>query len=127
MAWLARPTVAIRWHPASETHRFRTGTTDLEETARLVDDLFGREAARWPDARRLRGAADRRLARAYLNRAHEALRGGDPTLARRCLARSVALWPGILGVVAADPRLALPMGTLAASPRLAGRWFSRPG
>ena len=34
--------------------------------------------------------------------------------------------PGLLGLIAADPRLALPMATLAASPRLASRWFSRP-
>ena len=25
VAWLARPTVRVRWHPASETHRFKTG------------------------------------------------------------------------------------------------------
>ena len=79
VAWLAQPTVAVRWHPASETHRFKTGTTDLDEQLRLLDDLYAREAAAWPNAPQLRRAADRRLARAFLNRAHELLKSGDPT------------------------------------------------
>jgi glycosyltransferase involved in cell wall biosynthesis len=109
VAWLARP-----------------GTTDLDEQGRLLADLYSRDGAAWPDARRLRRTADRRLARAFLNRAHEALRGGDPPLARRCLARAVALAPRILGTIARDPRLAVPMLALALAPGVAGRLFSRP-
>ena len=41
VAWLARPTVQVRWHPASETHRFKTGLADLDETARMLETLFG--------------------------------------------------------------------------------------
>ena len=38
VSWqLHEPTVLVRWHAASETHRFKTGTDDLEETARLLD------------------------------------------------------------------------------------------
>ena len=125
VAWLARPTVAVRWHPASETHRFKTGTTDLDEQVQLLDDLHVHEGGAWPDARQLRLAADRRLARAYLNRAHEALRGGDPPLARRCLLRAVGLSPRVLGTIARDPRLAVLMAALAVAPSAAGRLFGR--
>jgi glycosyltransferase involved in cell wall biosynthesis len=125
VAWLARPTVAVRWHPASETHRFKTGTTDLDEQVRLLDALYAHEGARWPDARQLRRDADRRLARAFLNRAHEALHGGDPTLARRSLSRAVELSPRILGTIARDPRLCVSMTALAIAPGLADRLFAR--
>jgi hypothetical protein len=123
VAWLARPTVAVRWHPASETHQFKSGTTDLDEQVRLLDDLYSRERAAWPNARQLRRAADHRLARAFLNRAHEALRGGDPTLARRCLGRALGLSPQVLGTIARDPRLAVQMTALALTPGAAGRLF----
>ncbi len=123
VAWLARPTVAVRWHPASETHRFKAGTTDLDEQLRLLDDLYAREAAAWPNARQLRRAADRRLARAFLNRAHELLKSGDPNLARQCLKHAVSLSPGILATIARDPRLAVQMAALAVAPESAGRLF----
>jgi len=98
VAWLARPTVAVRWHPASETHTFKVGTADLEETERLLGGIVVGEYAR--------RAGRRRLARAYLNRAYEGSRDGDKSLVRRCLRRAVALWPGIVGRIALDPRLA---------------------
>jgi glycosyltransferase involved in cell wall biosynthesis len=119
------PTVAIRWHPASETHRFQTGTIDLDEQARLLDELFRRDGANLTEARSLRSRADRRLARAFLNRAHVALKGGEAHLARRCLARSIGLSPAILGAIALDPRLAAQMAALAVAPELAVRWLSR--
>lgn len=125
VAWLARPTVEVRWHRESETHRFRSGTADLEEIARLQTALFSREGQEWADLGRLRRAASRRLARAYLNRAHHLLRGGEPGPARSCLARAVALSPPIVGTLARDPRLALQMAALTAWPRRAGLWFSR--
>lgn len=103
VAWLAAQTVAVRWHPASETHRFAAGTVDLEEQSGLMDRLI----VELGGDRRLRAAADRRLSRAYLNRAYEASKGGDRRLSRRCLGRAVKLWPGIVGRIVADPRLAL--------------------
>ncbi len=124
VTWLARPSVAVRWHSASETHRFKTGTSDLEETSRLLlglSDLEDRGVPYW-DRRR---AIDHRLGRAYLNRAYDALRGGDPRLARRCLAEAVSRRPGILGTIALDPRLAAMMATLAFAPEMARRLFSR--
>ena len=124
VAWLARPSVAVRWHSASETHRFKTGTADLEETSRLLDGLADREDRGVPDRDRRR-RIDHRLGRAYLNRAYDALRGGDPSLARRCLAEAVSLRPGILGTIALDPRLAAMMATLAVAPEIARRLFSR--
>jgi hypothetical protein len=126
VSWLACPTVEVRWHRASETHRFRSGTTDLEETARLQHELFAREGAGWPDLPRVRTAAGRRLARAYLNRAHHRLRAGDSVQARACLARAVSLSLGIVGTIALDPRLAVQMAALSLFPRSAGRWFERP-
>jgi len=122
-AWLARPTVDVRWHTESETHRFKTGTTDLDEQLRLLDDLYTRNGASWPNARQLRRAADRRLARAFLNRAYDALHGGDPSLARRCLRRAVSLSPRILTTIAGDPRLAVQMTALTFVPGAAGRLF----
>ncbi len=125
VAWLAQPTVAVRWHPASETHRFKTGTTDLDEQLRLLEDLYAKDAAAWPNARQLRRAADRRLARAFLNRAHERLKSGDPNLARQCLKHALSLSPGILATIARDPRLAVQMTALAIAPGASGRLFTR--
>src|SRR5262249_53007717 len=79
VTWLAHPTVLVRWHSASETHRFKTGTADLEETERLQERLFHDEPKLDDDQR---CAMRRRLSRAYLNRAHLALRGGGPALSR---------------------------------------------
>jgi GT2 family glycosyltransferase len=122
VAWLARPTVAVRWHPASETHRFKSGTVDLDEQLKLLDDLYRRESAFGPDLHR---AADRRLARAFLNRAHDALHGGDAGLARRCLKRAVGLSPRVLTAIARDPRLCVQMAAVTVAPGAAGRWFAR--
>ena len=37
VAWLGGPpTVSVRWHAASETHRFKATFEDLEETERLA-------------------------------------------------------------------------------------------
>jgi hypothetical protein len=127
VTWLARPTVAIRWHPASETHRFKTGTTDLDETDRLLDSLYRADGSKLQDAGRLRIKAHRRLARAFLNRAHVALKGGDSELARSCLARSVRLSPAILGTIALDPRLAAQMAVLTVAPEMAARWMGSRG
>jgi glycosyltransferase involved in cell wall biosynthesis len=127
LAWLTKPTVAIRWHAASETHRFKTGTTDLDETLRLLDDLYSKEGTHWPDARSLRRTAERKVARAFLNRAYVALREGDALFARSCLKRALALWPGILGTLACDPRLALQMSALAIAPKTAGHYLRRRG
>ncbi|MBX6314716.1 MAG: glycosyltransferase [Isosphaeraceae bacterium] len=121
VAWLARPTVAIRWHPASETHRFKTGTADLDEQARLLEGLYATDGPRLPEARRLRRAAERRLARAYLNRAYDAAKGGDSSLSRRCLRRALALGPGLLGMIARDPRLALRLAAVLLAPGLVDR------
>ena len=124
LAWsLKPPTVAMRWHPASETHRFRFGTLDLDEQERLLEDLR-RNHPLGADVRR---AADDRLGRAFLNRAQTSLRGGDSVLARICLARAMRLSPRVLGRIAADPRLAVQMGSLWLIPGLAGRIFGRPG
>ncbi|MGE3822227.1 MAG: glycosyltransferase family 2 protein [Isosphaeraceae bacterium] len=120
VAWLGTPTVAVRWHPASETHTFKTGTVDLEETERVLN-----ATARALTNLDLLQVASPRLARAYLNRAHQGLKAGDGALARRCLARAITLSPRILGTVLADPRLATQMAAVWAVPGLAARWFRR--
>jgi glycosyltransferase involved in cell wall biosynthesis len=125
LAWLAQATVAVRWHPESETHRFRTGTIDLDEVGRLLDNLFAQEDAFLPNARRLRRAANHGLARAYLNRAHQAIQGGDSALSRHCLRRSLTLWPRILGSIFIDPRLTIQMAAVVVAPRTARRWLSK--
>jgi glycosyltransferase involved in cell wall biosynthesis len=113
VAWLAKPTVAMRWHGSSETHRFKTGTADLDETARLLERFYRVEGSRLSEAPRLRRQADRRLARAFLNRAYDASKSKNPGLARECLARAIRLSPAIiLAMIAADPRLAARMAAL---------------
>lgn len=123
VAWLATPTVRVRWHGASETHRFKAGTDDLEESARMLETLFSNDLKARPGADRLRRDANRRLARAFLNRAYEALRSGRTELARRALRRGVGLAPSLISAMVRDPRVGIRMATLAAAPRLAGRLF----
>jgi GT2 family glycosyltransferase len=125
MAWLATPTVAVRWHKESETHRFKTGREDLDETKRLLERLFADDRAAASLLGPMRRTADRRLARAYLNRSHDALLAGQIELARSCLGEALRLSPPVVGSIVRDPRLAVQMAALAASPRSAARWFSR--
>ncbi len=114
VTWISGPpTVSVRWHAASETHRFKAGLDDLEETERLLTRITTRET----------GSADRRLARAYLNRAHDALRAGRIDLARKALGRSVRLSPSIVKTILTDPRLAAQMGTLTLAPGIARWWY----
>ncbi len=112
IAWRAEPTVDVRWHSASETHRFATGTLDLEETEAVLHRLG-------------QPLGNRVLSRAYLNRAYAAVKAGDGLLARRCLGRSLRLWPGIAAVIVADPRLAVMMGGAVIAPKRVGRWFGQ--
>ena len=125
VAWLARPTVQIRWHPQSETHRFRSGTADLDETARLLEQLLSLDLKDRPDAAQLRKTANARLGRAFLNRAHDALRSGRTELARDALRSGLKRSPSLLKSILSDPRLCIQMATLAAAPRLAARLFAR--
>jgi glycosyltransferase involved in cell wall biosynthesis len=125
VAWLTAPTVKVRWHGQSETHRFATGRLDLDESRQILDTLFRDDLACGPGQAALRRGANRRLARAFLNRSHEALKNHQPDLARECLGDAVRISPGILGVIARDPRLAIEMATLRLYPGLAGRWFGR--
>ena len=123
--WRVEPaTVRIRRHTGSETHRFKTGTDDLDETSRFLKSLYEQEDLSTRNLAWDRMWANRNLSRAYLNRAHEALRAGQIELARSCLARAWSISSGkVLRTVATDPRLCAQMAALALAPRLAGRWF----
>jgi glycosyltransferase involved in cell wall biosynthesis len=125
IAWMARPTVQLRWHPASETHRFKSGLADLDETAHMLELLFERDLNDDPDAARLLAGAHDRLARAFLNRAHDALRAGLPELARDALFKGLECSPRLIKTIIGDPRLSLSMAALAVAPRVAGRLFAR--
>jgi glycosyltransferase involved in cell wall biosynthesis len=127
VAWRVEPaTVQIRRHTGSETHRFKTGTDDLDEIARFLTSLYEHEYQSPPKPVRDRLQANRNLSRAYLNRSHEALRSGQIELARRCLARAWSISSSkVLRTVATDPRLCAQMAMLAMAPGLAGRWFGR--
>ncbi len=127
VAWLAQPTVRIRWHAASETHRFKTGVADLEETARMLETLFALDLKQQPGADRFQDAARRRLAGAFLNRAQDALRARQIDLARLALRRGLNLAPSRAAAFLTDPRLGIQMATLAIAPALAGRLFGHPG
>lgn len=123
IAWLARPSVRVRWHGASETHRFKPGLADLEESARLLETLVSVDLKGAPDLSQLQRTANRRLSRAYLNRAQEALRAGRTDLARKALGRALGLAPSMAAVLIRDPRLAVQMAALAVAPGVAKRLF----
>jgi hypothetical protein len=125
LAWLARPTVQVRWHASSETHRFKSGTDDLDETARILTQLVERDWKDRPDVTALRRMANVHLGRAFLNRACEALEAGRPELARDALKRAVSRSPAVIGAILRDPRLCVKSAALAASPRLAAMLFRR--
>jgi hypothetical protein len=123
VAWLAQPSVQVRWHSASETHRFKIGLADLDESAGMLDRLFAVDLKDDADLPCLRRAANDRLSRAFLNRAYDALKAGRPMLAREALRRGVQRSRGLIKTIASDPKLCISMATLAASPRLAARLF----
>jgi len=125
VSWLARPTVQIRWHSASETHRFKAGQADLDETADMLRTLFEGDLKDVPDIAQLRAAAQDRLARAFLNRAHDALRLGMPDVARNALFTGLEYSPRLIKTILADPRLSVSMAALALAPGVAARLFSR--
>ncbi|MGO9462626.1 MAG: glycosyltransferase family 2 protein [Isosphaeraceae bacterium] len=125
VAWLKAPTVQVRWHAASETHRLKTGTADLDETSRFLEHLFAVDLKDRADAARLRRAANLRLGRAFLNRAYESLHAGDSKLARDCLRWAVHRSPRVITSMVGDPRLGFQMGALAIAPRIAANWFKR--
>ena len=107
IAWLAEPTVLVRWHLESETHRFANGTVDLEENARLVDALFEDLETDPQTLKTLRYEVNRALGRAYLNRAYVASKASNSTLARHAISRSWQLDPsGFLRRITTDPPLA---------------------
>jgi glycosyltransferase involved in cell wall biosynthesis len=119
------PTVLVRWHSESETHRFKAGIDDLRETERLLEQVE-RVHGGDPHTSRLRRSSHDALARAYLNRAHDTLRCGQLDLSRTCLRRAWEVSPRkVLATLATDPRFGAQAGTLAVAPGLAGRWFSR--
>jgi len=124
VTWLARPTVLVRWHSASETHRFKTGMADLDESARMLDTLFHFDLNDHSDIARLRHSAYDRLGRAFLNRAHDALRAGLPDLASDALHRGFQYSPSLIKTIVADPKLCVKMAALAIAPRLAARFFT---
>ena len=127
LAWRSTPTVAVRWHPASETHRFKTGVADLEETERVFKSALTDLESRSVPTADVAAVGRRTLSRAYLNRAHVALKAGNGALGRDCLRRSFRLWPGVFRVIATDPRLAAQMAAVWAAPGPSGRWFGRSG
>ncbi len=124
VAWLARPTVNVRWHGGSESFRLKTGTADLDETSRFLERLFAVDLKDRADLARLRRDATDRLARAFLNRAYDALHAGHSELARRCLQWAFIRSPRVITKMLGDPRLGLQMAALALVPRIAGRWFN---
>lgn len=127
VSWLASPSVLVRWHDASETHRFARGTLDLEETDRLVTRTLSwlRDSPTPTPIAPIARAHHERLARAYLNRAYVALKRGLIPLSRRCLFHALRSRPTLLGTILADPRLSAQLALMLAAPPLAIRWFAR--
>jgi hypothetical protein len=127
ISWeLREPTVLVRWHLASETHRFKTGIDDLEETLRLLEQLPDVDHPEKPRSASARQSGRQVLARAYLNRSYDALHNGQLELARSCLTRAWGLSPRrVITTLGTDPRFCLQTASLALAPRTAARWFAR--
>ena len=89
----------------------------------MLEALFSVDLKEHPDAPRLRRTATRQLARAFLTRAHDALRAGRSDLAREALRRGLSLAPSQVSTIIRDPRLGIQLGTLALAPSLARRLF----
>lgn len=107
--WLNQVTMDVRWHPASETHRFARGLVDLEEVERVVRAIDFINGPAWtPQARRrLHDQTRRFLARAYWNRAYVAARARRPGLMFEALGRALKRRPELLGSALLDPRFLL--------------------
>ena len=102
--------------PAKPTASDREPSTSTRPTRLLawIDRHLDIYTEVYPEWRR---AADVRLARAYLNRAHVAFKQGDAHLARLALTRSLRLAPTrTLAHLAIDPRLLAPDGHGLADP-----------
>ncbi len=122
--WRPSATVAFRWHSASETHRLKPDATDLEETERLQVRILELDPPGEAQSRALCRLGQRKLARAYLSRAHEALKSGNTNFARHCLHRAWSLSPSVVArTCGGDARLLIQMTTLAGAPETASRWF----
>jgi GT2 family glycosyltransferase len=126
VAWLARPTVLVRWHSASETHRFKTRMDDLDESARILEQLFAVDLKDHAEVTQLHRAAHDRLGRAFLNRAHDSLCSGHIDVARNALGKALESSPRLIKTILRDPRLCAQMTALALAPRLAARLFANP-
>jgi glycosyltransferase involved in cell wall biosynthesis len=111
VAWLGRPTVSVRWHSGSETHRFKASTADLDETLTLLERIATGDRSTSPP--KIPPAARRRLARAYLNRAYDASHAGAGGLGRRCVRQALTLNPALAATILVDPRLSFRMLKLA--------------
>ena len=94
VAWVARPGVAIRWHPGSETQRFARGIADLDEVARVIAQIQALDRDRLVNLSEYRRRSDRLLKDAYRRRALAAIRGGNLQVAARALGRSIRRPPG---------------------------------
>ena len=126
VAWLARPTVQVRWHPASETHRFKTGLADLDETARMLETLFdarsqGSSRRRPPAPCRARSPGPSILEPGSRCPSRGASRAGSRGLCTGAFDYS----PRLIKTIVGDPRLCVQMAALAVAPRLAARLFAR--
>jgi glycosyltransferase involved in cell wall biosynthesis len=125
LLWRETPgSVLVRWHAGSETHRFKAGLVDLEETQTLLDQISRDLELDSPSIEQGR----RTLSRAFLNRAHDALRAGQGPLARESLDRAWSLSrPAVLAALRGDPRLLVQMTALRVLPSVAARVFARRG
>jgi hypothetical protein len=99
---------------------------DLDESARMLEQLFAVDLKDHAEVAQLRRASHDRLGRAFLNRAHDALLAGQSEIARNALRKGLEHSPRLIKTILGDPRLCAQMTALAVAPRLAARLFGRP-
>ncbi len=103
--WQATPTVSIRWHQGSETHRFKTGIDDLHEVAAVIGTIQRMDQSLLDNPAQLRKAANHFLSRSFLNRSYEAAKMQQGKLAREALREAVSYQSEVLWELFRDPRL----------------------
>jgi glycosyltransferase involved in cell wall biosynthesis len=127
--WIPEQTAKFRFHNSSETSNLFAKDRDslflFGERKNLAEEVLTHDLGGHPLLATFRRELDRRLIKELLSRFHSALWEGRVELANECFRKALRQSPSVLyPLLINDYRLAIKMGILALSPRIAGRLFS---